>query len=142
MLQVMDNMETSCVFYVKVGRLTHLEPSIISLLTVNKSGIVTLTIQHDLIVSVIFMPYPGVYLRQTSTDVLSVKQHPINIQRLGDSAGTTPQCIFGTKQTTSERLFAHCGAVGNRCRLQPYSVGFILSIMIILVATYSILTRC
>jgi hypothetical protein len=55
MLQVMDNMEPSCIFYVKVGTFTHLEQSKISLLTVNKSGIVTLTVQHDMIVSVIFM---------------------------------------------------------------------------------------
>jgi len=55
MLQVMDNMEACCVFYVKVGTFTHLEQSKISLLTVNKSGIVTLTVQHDMIVSIIFM---------------------------------------------------------------------------------------
>jgi hypothetical protein len=55
MLQVMDNMEASWVFYVKVGTFTHLERSKIFLLTVNKSGIMTLTVQHDMIVSVIFM---------------------------------------------------------------------------------------
>jgi hypothetical protein len=55
MLQVMDNMEASCVFYVKVGTCTHVEQSKILLPTVKKSGIVTLTVQHDLIVSVIFM---------------------------------------------------------------------------------------
>jgi len=44
MLQVMDNMEASCVVYVKVGTFTHLEQSKISLLMVNKSGIVTLTV--------------------------------------------------------------------------------------------------
>jgi hypothetical protein len=55
MLQVMNNMEASCVFYVKVGMFTHFEQSKISLLTVNKSGIVMLTIQHDLIVSLMFM---------------------------------------------------------------------------------------
>jgi len=54
MLQVMDNMEASCVFYVKVGTFTHLEQSKIFILTVKISGIVTLTIQHDLIVRVIF----------------------------------------------------------------------------------------
>jgi hypothetical protein len=54
MLQVMDNMEATCVFYVKVSTFTHLEQSKISLLTVNISGIVTLTEQHDMIVSVIF----------------------------------------------------------------------------------------
>jgi len=55
MLQVMDNMEASCVIYVKVGTFTHLEQSKIFLLIVKESGIVTLTVQHDLIVSVIFM---------------------------------------------------------------------------------------
>jgi hypothetical protein len=51
----MDNMEASCVFNVKVGTFTYLQQSKISLLTVNKSGIVMLTIQHDKIVSIIFM---------------------------------------------------------------------------------------
>jgi len=55
MLQVMDNMEASCVFYDKVSTFTHLEQSKISLLTVNKSGIIKLTVQHDMIVSVSFM---------------------------------------------------------------------------------------
>ena len=78
MLQIMDNMEASCVFYVKVGMFTHLEQSKISLLTVNKSGIVTLTVQHDLIVSIIFLKHSGEYMRQTSADVLSLEQHSIN----------------------------------------------------------------
>jgi hypothetical protein len=55
MLQVVDNMEASCVIYVKVGTFTHYEQSKISLLTVNRSGIVTLTVRHDMIVSLIFM---------------------------------------------------------------------------------------
>jgi len=55
MLQVIDNMEASCTFYVKAGTFTHLEQCKIFNLTVNKSGIVMLTIQHDLIVRVIFM---------------------------------------------------------------------------------------
>jgi len=79
MLQDMDRMEASCVFYVKVGTFTHLEQSKISLLNVNKSEIVTLTVQHDMIVSVISMQYPGDYLRQTSANVLSLEQHPNNI---------------------------------------------------------------
>jgi len=62
MLHDMDNMEASCVFYVKVGTFTHLEQIKISLLTVNKSGIVTLTVQHDMFVSDIFMQHPGEYL--------------------------------------------------------------------------------
>jgi len=55
MLQVMDNMEASCVFYVKVGMFTHLEQSKISLLTVKKSGIEMLTVRYNMIVRVIFM---------------------------------------------------------------------------------------
>jgi hypothetical protein len=62
MLQDMDNMEACCVCYVKVGMFTHLEQSKISFLCVNKSVIVTLTVQHDMIVSMIFMQYPGDYL--------------------------------------------------------------------------------
>jgi len=79
MLKVMDNMEASCVFYVKVGMFTHLEQSKISLLTVNKSGTRTLTVQHDMIVSIIFMQYPWDYLRHTSADVLSLEQRIIDI---------------------------------------------------------------
>jgi hypothetical protein len=55
MLQVMDNIEVSCVFYVMVSTFTHLEQSKIALLTVNESGIMMLTVQHDMIVRVGFM---------------------------------------------------------------------------------------
>jgi len=79
MLQVMENMEASCIFYVKVATFTHLELSKISLMTVNNSGIVTPTIQHDMIVSIVFMQYPGDYFRQTSADVLSLEQQSIDI---------------------------------------------------------------
>jgi len=51
-LQDMGNMEGSFIFYVKVGTFTHLEQSKNALLTVNKMGIVTLTVHHDLIASV------------------------------------------------------------------------------------------
>jgi hypothetical protein len=37
MLQDMDNMEAICIFYVKVGKYTHLEQSKTSCLTVNKT---------------------------------------------------------------------------------------------------------
>jgi len=43
MLQDMDNMEASFVFYVKVGTFTNLEQSKNAVLTVNKMGIVKLT---------------------------------------------------------------------------------------------------
>jgi len=65
MSQCMVNMEASGVFYVKVGTLTHLELSKRSLLTVNKTGIVRLTIQHDFNVSISFRYYPGHNLEQT-----------------------------------------------------------------------------
>jgi len=55
MLQVMENIEASCIFSVKVGTFTHLEQTEISLLMVNKSGMDKLTVQHELIVSVSFM---------------------------------------------------------------------------------------
>jgi hypothetical protein len=55
MLQVLDNMEVSCDFDVKVTTFTHLEQSKTALLTVNKSRIMTLTVQHDMIVSVSFI---------------------------------------------------------------------------------------
>jgi len=136
----MDIMEASCIFYVKVGTFTHLERSTISLLTVNKSGIVTLTVQHDMIVRLTFTLYLGDHLRQTSADVLSLEQNPTEIERLGVSSSHAPQIFLVTRRTTSDRPFAHCGAVRNPCNLQPYSVGFILSVTIMLDATYSILT--
>jgi hypothetical protein len=73
MLQDMDNMEASGIFYVKVSTFNHLEQSKTSLLTDNKLGIVRLTLQHDLIVSVSLIYYPGDSLRQTSADVLPLK---------------------------------------------------------------------
>jgi len=51
----MDNMEASYMIYIKVGTFAHLEQSKISLLTVNKFGIVKITTQPDLIVSISFM---------------------------------------------------------------------------------------
>jgi len=44
MLQVMDNMEASCVFDVKVSTFTQCKHSKTSLLTVNNSRIVRLTL--------------------------------------------------------------------------------------------------
>jgi hypothetical protein len=86
----MDDMEASCVFSVKVGTFTHLEQSKIGRMFVNTAGIVMLTVRHDVTVSVIFMYYPGDYLRQTSADVLSLELHHINIEQLSDSSSLTP----------------------------------------------------
>jgi len=52
MLQDMDHMEASCVFYVKVGRFDHLEQSKICVLTMTSFGIVMVTVHHNLMVSV------------------------------------------------------------------------------------------
>jgi hypothetical protein len=70
MLQDMDNMEASCVIYVKVGKLNYLERIQIWLVTVNKVQIFRLTISHDMSVSVSFMYYSGGFLRQRSAHIL------------------------------------------------------------------------
>jgi len=54
MLQVIAVMEARCVLYVKVCMFTQLEQNKISLMSVNKSEIVTLSVQHGIIVTVIF----------------------------------------------------------------------------------------
>ena len=79
MLQDMDSMEASCVFYVKVGKLNHLERNQIWLVTVNKAEIVRLTMQQDMIVSVSFMYYRRDFLWQTSANVLFLQEAPIYI---------------------------------------------------------------
>jgi len=58
----------------------HVEHSEIWLLTVNKAGIVSLTVQPDLIVSASFMYCPGDVLRQTAADILSLDESPIYIR--------------------------------------------------------------
>jgi len=55
MLHDMDNLEASCIFYVKVGTFNRLKQNKICHLTVNTMGIVRLAVQHNLIVSVRFM---------------------------------------------------------------------------------------
>jgi len=55
MLQDMDHLEASCVFYVKVGAFDQLEQSKICILTVASLGTLMLTMHHDLMVSVCVM---------------------------------------------------------------------------------------
>jgi len=55
MLKDMDIMEACFVFYVKFGMYTHFEQSKNALLTVNKTGIVRITVHHDFIASISFM---------------------------------------------------------------------------------------
>jgi len=117
MLQDMDNLEASCIFYVKVSKFTHLEQSKASLLTVNKLGRVWLTIQHDLIVSVSLMYYPRDSLRKSSADFISLHQCPIHSWQSCDFGCCSLQVIPGNKQTTSAIHIAHLGAVGSPCNL-------------------------
>jgi len=142
MLQDMDNIEASCVFDIKVSMFTHLERSKTSLWTVNKSEIVTLTIQHNLLVSISFMYYPADNLRSTLADVLSLEQCPIYSWQSCDFSCRKPQFILVNRQKSSDWLIAHLGAVGNPCNFQLYAAGFILSITNMLVADYSVLTWC
>jgi len=139
MLQDIDNMAASYVFYVKVNMCTHQVQSKTARLTFNKSGIFRLTVQHDLNVSVSFMYYPGDSLRQTSADVLSLEQCPIDSWQSCDLSCRTTHFIPVDKQTTTNRRIAHLRAVQNPCNLQLYVVAFILSIMNMLAVTYSIL---
>ena len=133
-------MEASCVFSVKVGMVTHLEQSKISLLTDNKMGIVRITIQLDLIVSVSIMYYPGDCLRQRSAAFLTLDQCSIYSKQSCNLVCCTPQLTSVDKQTTSDQFNTHLGAVGNPCNLPLYPAGFILSMMNMLAATCSILT--
>jgi len=52
MLQDMDHMEASIIFYVKVGSFDQFEQSKVSVLTVTSLAIVKLTVYYDLMVSV------------------------------------------------------------------------------------------
>jgi hypothetical protein len=79
MLHDMDNMEARGIYYVKVGILTHLEECKLYLLTVNTTGIVRLTVNHDFHDSVSLMYHPADYLRQTSVAILSLKQCQIYV---------------------------------------------------------------
>jgi len=140
MLQDMENMEASCVFHVKVGTFTQLEQSKICVFTVNTTGIVRLAVQHDWIVNVSFLHYPGDYLRQTSADILFLEECHIYIWQSWECGCHTPQFVPGKKQTTLDRRTAHHETVGNPCNLQSYAAGFMLCKTYKLAATYSIQT--
>jgi len=55
MLQDMDHIVASCVFYVDVGTLDRLQQSKICVLTVSTLGIAMLTIHHVMIFSICFI---------------------------------------------------------------------------------------
>jgi len=140
MLQDMDNMEASFVFYVEVGMFTHLEHIKNALLTFNKMEIVRLTVHHDLIASFSCMQYPEDSLRQTSADIFSPIQWPLYFQQSCNFSCRAPRFIPVPNHRTSHLHIAHCGAVGNPCNLQLYAAGFVWSIWNFLAATDSIRT--
>jgi len=140
MLQDMDNMVASCIFYVKVRMFTCLEQRKPSFLSGNKLELVRLTVKHNLCVSLSFMYFPGNALRQTSADVRCLKQCLIYSCNSCDFGCRERQCIPVNQQTTSDQHFSHIRAVGNHCNFQLYAVGFLLSIMTMLAANYSTLT--
>jgi len=104
MLQEMDHMEASCVFYVKVGRFDQFEQSKISVLTVTSLGIVMLTVHYDLIVSMWFIWDPGNVFRQTSPEVLSIAECSFYIYVTWDISCRSSLCIPVNTQTISDRL--------------------------------------
>ena len=71
MLQNMDHIEASCVFYVEAGTLNRLEQSKIWVFTVTTLEIAMLTVHHDLMLRVCIRQDPRDVLRHTSADVLS-----------------------------------------------------------------------
>jgi len=136
----MDNIEPWCVFYVKVGTFHRLEYSTICVLTVTKMGIVRRTVQHDLIDFVSFMKYPRDFLRQTSADIVSLKDFPVYIWQSGDFGCGTLLFIPVQKHKTSDWLTTNRGTVGNPCNIQTYAPGFLLSRTCVLAVGWSILT--
>jgi hypothetical protein len=140
MLQDMDNTEASCVFYVMVGMFTHLEQSKTSRLTVNKTAIVRLPVQHDLTVSIRFLYHPGNSSRHTSADVLSLKQCHIYSRHSSNFGCNTLQFLPLNNQTMSDRHIAHLGAVRYPSNLRLYTAGSSLSITNVLATNYAILT--
>jgi len=134
MLQDMDNIKPTCVFYVKVSTFTHLEQCKTTIVTVNQWGVVTLNVRHELILSVSFMYYPGDDLRQTEAHVLSLEQCAIDRQQSSDFCCHTVKFIPVNKQTTLDQHIAHLGDVWNLGNLPLYAAGFILSITIMLAA--------
>jgi len=117
MLQDMDHMEPSWVFYVKVRTFDQLEQSEICVLTIISFRIVMLTVYHDSMVSVCFILDLGDVLRQTSPDFLSVEAFPVYIYHTWNFTCRSLQCIPANKQTTSDRLTANRGTVGIPCNL-------------------------
>jgi len=140
MLQGMDSMEASCIFDDKVGMVNHHGQIQTWLVTVNKVGIVWLTVKHHLIGSVSFMYYSSDCLRQTSADYLFREDCPIDIWQWCDYSCRSLQFIPQNKLVMLDWLIVSCMTVGDPSNLLLYAPGFNWSIMYNLAATYGILT--
>jgi len=118
MLQDMDHIEASCVFYVKVGRFDQLEQSKIWVLTVTSLVQVMLTVYHDLMVSVGFVSEPGNVLRQTSPDVcfISIK-HEISATFHHDASLQT-NTQHRADLLSIAALFEYSAAIHRRIHLE------------------------
>ena len=127
MLQDMDHMEASCIFYVKVGTFHQLKQNKICVLTVTIYRRGMLNIRHDSIFRVCFMYAPGDFLRKTSPDILSIKDFSIHILQTWDFNKCPPLCNPLNKQTTSDWLNANCRMVGTFCNLHLCTAEFIFS---------------
>jgi len=55
MLQDMDHMEASCIFYVEVGTLNQLDQTKTCVVTITTLGIAMLTVHHYMMFSICFM---------------------------------------------------------------------------------------
>ena len=112
MLEDMERIEASCVFYVEVGMLNRLDQCKICVLNVTTLGIAMQTILHYMMLSVCFMYDPRDFLRQPSADIHSVKECAVYISQTSDFSGHSPRFIPGNKQTRSIRLGANCSMAG------------------------------
>ena len=84
MVQNMDHIEASCIFYDEVGTLNGLEQSTICVSTVTTLVIAMLAIHHDMMFSVCWMYDSRDSLRQSSADVCSVEECRVFITQRRD----------------------------------------------------------
>jgi len=140
MLQDTDHIEATCVFYVEVGTVNPLEQSTISFFTATTWGRAMLTVHHDMKFSVCFMSDPRDFLRQTSADVLYVKECTISITLWRDFGGCSLWLIPVNQHTTFDQLGTNRRMVGHSCNLQLCATGFILCTTSKLAVTHASLT--
>lgn len=77
MLQRMDHMVASYVFYTKFGMFDQVEQNKLCVVTFSTLGIALQTVLHDFIVSICFMYDSRDLLKETSPDILSIEECPL-----------------------------------------------------------------